>query len=58
MFIYVIMKTMYPPGYHHNGFLATHALMHLLIQSFKVGKKSLNQITKSKLKNKKFHFKL
>ena len=39
MFIYVIMKTMYPPGYHHNDFLATHALMHLLIQSFKVGKK-------------------
>ena len=20
------MKTMYPPGYHHNGFVATHAL--------------------------------
>ena len=19
------MKTMYPPGYHHNGFVATHA---------------------------------
>ena len=26
--IYVIMKTMYPPGYHHNGFMATHALRH------------------------------
>ena len=24
--IYVIMKTMCPPGYHHNGFVATHAL--------------------------------
>ena len=24
--IYPIMKTMYPPGYHHNGFVATHAL--------------------------------
>ena len=24
--IYVIMKTMYRPGYHHNGFVATHAL--------------------------------
>ena len=24
--IYVILKTMYPPGYHHNGFAATHAL--------------------------------
>ena len=22
----VIMKTMCPPGYHHNGFVATHAL--------------------------------
>ena len=24
--IYVIMKTMCPPGYHHNSFVATHAL--------------------------------
>ena len=24
--IYVIMKTMCPPSYHHNGFVATHAL--------------------------------
>ena len=24
--MYVIMKTMCPPGYHHNGFVATHAL--------------------------------
>ena len=21
------MKTVYPPGYHHNGFVATHALV-------------------------------
>ena len=28
--IYVIMKTMYPPGYHHNGFVATHALGHMM----------------------------
>ena len=21
------MKNMCPPGYHHNGFMATHALM-------------------------------
>ena len=27
--IYVIMKTMCPPGYHHNGFVATHALGHM-----------------------------
>ena len=26
--IYEIMKTMCPPGYHHNGFVATHALGH------------------------------
>ena len=24
------MKTMYPPGYHHNGFVATHALGHMM----------------------------
>ena len=28
--IYAIMKTMYPPGYHHNGFVATHALGHMM----------------------------
>ena len=26
IYVYVIMKTMCPPGYHHNGFVATHAL--------------------------------
>ena len=24
--MYAIMKTMCPPGYHHNGFVATYAL--------------------------------
>ena len=28
--IYVIMKTMCPPGYHHNGFVATHARGHMM----------------------------
>ena len=28
-YIYVIMKKMCPPGYHHNGFVATHALGHI-----------------------------
>ena len=28
--MYVIMKTMCPPGYHHNGFVATHALGHMM----------------------------
>ena len=26
IYIYAIMKTMYTPGYHCNGFVATHAL--------------------------------
>ena len=30
MYIYVIMKTMCPPGYHHNGLVATHALGHMM----------------------------
>ena len=24
------MKTMCPPGYHHNGLVATHALGHMM----------------------------
>ena len=24
------MKTMCPPGYHHNGFVATHTLGHTM----------------------------
>ena len=24
------MKTMCPPGYHHKGFVATHALGHMM----------------------------
>ena len=24
------MKTMCPPGYHHSGFVATHALGHIM----------------------------
>ena len=30
IYIYVIMKTMCPPGYHHNGFVATHVLEHMM----------------------------
>ena len=30
IYIYAIMKTMCTPGYHHNGFLATHALGHMM----------------------------
>ena len=28
--IFAIMKTMCPPGYHHNGFVATHTLGHMM----------------------------
>ena len=28
--IYVIMKTVCPPGYHDSGFVATHALGHMM----------------------------
>ena len=28
--IYVIMKKMCPHDYHHNGFVATHALGHMM----------------------------
>ena len=28
--IYAIMKTMSPPGCHHNGFLSNHALGHMM----------------------------
>ena len=27
------MKTMCPPGYHHNGFVTTHALGHMMYGS-------------------------
>ena len=30
IYIYVIMKTMCPLGYHHNGFVATRALEHMM----------------------------
>ena len=28
--IYAIMKTVWPPSYHHNGFVSTHALGHMM----------------------------
>ena len=28
--IYAIMKTLCPPSYHHNGFVASHALGHMI----------------------------
>ena len=37
--ICAIIKTMYAPGYHRNGFVATHALGHMMFgchKAFKV----------------------
>ena len=39
IYIYAVMKTICPPGYHLNGFVATHALtscaqVHELAQSY------------------------
>ena len=28
------MKTMCPPGYHHDGFVATHALGHMMYRLY------------------------
>ena len=28
--IYAIMTTMHPPGYHHNSFVATHGIVHII----------------------------
>ena len=30
VYIYAIMKTMCPPGYPHNGFVATHSLRQMM----------------------------
>ena len=30
IYIHVIMQTMCPSGYHHNGFVASHALGHMM----------------------------
>ena len=30
IYIYIIIKTMCPPGYHHNGFVATHPFGHMM----------------------------
>ena len=30
IYIFIIMKTMCPTGYHHNDFVATHALGHMM----------------------------
>ena len=39
--IFAIMKTMCPPGYYHSGFVATHALGHMIYCSTKQKKNLL-----------------
>ena len=46
--IYTIIKTMCPPDYHHNGFVATHALGHMMY-----GYKLINCINWSETANDK-----
>ena len=45
--IYVIMKTMCPPGYHRNGFVTIHALGHMMcsfIQNIFINRTSCAQV--------------
>ena len=42
--IYAIMKTMCPPGYHHNGFVATHALGHMMYGYHLINRTSCAQV--------------
>ena len=47
--IYTIMKTMCPPGYHHNAFVVTHALglmMYGYILLVPVNQRVLNKVSK------------
>ena len=40
-----IMKTMYPPGYHHNGLMATHALGHMMYGYYTYINTTIDQTT-------------
>ena len=49
IYIYVIVKTSRPPGYYHNGFVATHALGHLIygyILLVPMNQRVLNKLSK------------
>ena len=49
--IYAIMKTMCPSGYHHNGFVATHALGHMIYRYtllIPMNQKVLNKLSKER----------
>ena len=39
------MKTMSPPGYHHNGLVTTHALGHMMYGLYIGNKKNISDFT-------------
>ena len=48
LYIYAIMKTMCPPSYYHNRFVASHALGHMIDQLYRL-LVPMNQIMLNKL---------
>ena len=49
---YAIMKTMCPPAYHHNGFVAIHALGHMMcgyILLVPMNQRMLNKLGKERI---------
>ena len=50
------MKAMCPPGYHHNGFVATHALGHMVYGYTPLVQ--MNQRVLNKLSNKQTYIML
>ena len=49
IYIYAIMKAMCPPGYHNNGFVATHALGHMMYSYtllVPMNQRALNKLSK------------
>ena len=51
-YIYAIMKTMCPVGYHHNGFVETHALRHIIMYHYTL-LVPVNQRVLNKLSNER-----
>ena len=50
--IYTVMKTMCPPCYHHNGFVVTHALGHVMYGCtllVPINQRVLNKLSKERI---------
>ena len=47
--IYVIMQTMCPPSYHHNSFVASHALGHMMYFSHLASVRSEHSVSHGSL---------